>query len=329
MRRTAVFLLLLAAALSCWAGFPTRQRPVRPVTDLRCVRDGNDVVLNWTTLPTGTYRYIVCRGVMQPLFRAEKIVAILPVGTLAWRDYGAITRTVNGVWVNEFYRVYALPGLVPPPGMAPKTTHNEYRERPRNLQQVLRFDVSNGAQFNIFPVAGVVGRDDSWSIPAARSSSTAFLFDILNLPTPAAVAGGTIWISGEPVEEKPGTWLHAGYYAMVFHVATGSNEIVTSASAREMEAPAVSRNGNVVTVTTTEPPQDTAGILTGIKWYRSHKGVGGTETMTLLATTPVTTLEIQDDITNVTANWYVFYTYKLAYLGGDSSWSASSVPVRR
>ncbi len=327
-----LILLSLLAAVPLWAGFGSLARPTRPVTDLRCTKDGVDVVLTWTTTPTSAYRYVVCRGVLQPKFRAEKVVAVLPLGSTGWRDYGAITRTVLGVAVNEFYRVYALPGEAPAPGFSrkAKAVRHEYRERPRDRSQVLRMDVSNGSQFNLDPRAEVIGRDNGWQMPGSRSSSSTFLYDMENFPTPGGAVGREVWLSGQPDEAKPNTWLHSGYYAGVTHTPAGGDETVAASTTRELSAPAVSRDGNVVTVTITAPPQDTAGAVQGIQWYRSYLGVADAETMTLLATHPPTTLEIQDDITAVPPNWHVFYFYRLVYKSGLSDFSKSSTsPLRR
>lgn len=329
MVKKLLILLSLLAAVPLWAGFGALARPARPVSDLRCARDASDVVLSWATTPPGTYRTLVCRGVLQPRFRAEVIVAVLPPGVTAWRDYGAITRTRLGVSVNEFYCVYALPGAVTPPPLQRVAARPEYFEVPRNRSQLILFEPPNGGQFVTAPVLAAPGRDNNWKLPAARSSATAFLFDTENFPTPGGLVGAEALASAEPAEGRPTTWLHTGYYAGALYFPVAGDQTMTAAIVREISAPAVSRAGQVCTVTCAAPPQDAAGTIISIQWYRSYLGVGDAETLIPMGTTAPSVLEITDDITAVPADWYVFYTYRLLYAAGSSNCSRSSAPVRR
>lgn len=323
--------VVLLAALPASAGLPGLARPTRPVTDLRCARDGNDVVLTWTTAPTGTYRAIVTRGILQPRFRAEKIVAILGPGVTAWRDYGAITRTRLGVLVSEFYRIYALPGTAPVAALAPKTQIDEYQERPRDRQQVLRYDVTNGGQFALAPTTTVLGRDDDWRMPASGTPTAgAFLFDMENNSTPGGAAGRRVLLNGRPLEAYPSTVDHQGYDANAQLFLVTGDQTTPSSATRGLSAPAITRTDNAIAGALTPPTQDTAGSIEALEVMRTYEGVGAAEPAVLVATLAPEASAFTDDITGVTSGWWVFYQWRIKYINGDrSDLSASSAPIRR
>lgn len=328
MRRACFVLsLFLLLAIPAAAGLPGLARPTRPVTDLRCAKSTNDVVLTWTTTPSATYGYIVTRGVLQPEFKAEKIVAV--TADLTWTDVGAITRTVLGVSVNEFYRVYAV-WVSPPHPMEPRAWRNEHLAIPRDLSQICKFSVGNGAQFTLGPKAQILGRDDSWRMTAAISSPTDFLFDLYNFPTNQAPAGASLVVQAEPGEAYPSTVDHEGYYAGLVATVGSADQALTSLTTRSIPAPSLlSRVGQVVTMGWTAPPEDVAGNVTGIELYRTYEGVGS-DTGTLVGTYAASALQGADTITAVTTNWYCFYAIRLVFADGTKSlFSASSAPVRR
>ncbi len=326
MRRAVVFLLALCA-VATWAGLPPLTAPARPVTTLMLTRAANDVVLNWTTAPSTTYGYIVTRGVLQPEFRAEKIVAI--TNNLTWTDVGAITRTVLGVPVNEFYRVYAV-WRTPPHPLEPRAWRNEHLAVPRDQSQICLMTVDNGEQFTLSPMARILGRDDTWRMVAARSSSTQFLFDLYNFPTNRPPAGTSLVTQGNPGELYPSTVDHEGFYAGLVATVGSADQTLTSLTARSIPAPTVlGRVNQVVTVGWTAPPEDVAGNVTAIQLYRSNQGVGS-DLGTLVGTYSATALQGTDNITAITPDWYCFYAIRLLFADGTTSdFSASSAPLRR
>ena len=335
MKRSGILIILAAvllAALPASAGLPGLTRPTRPVSDLRCVRDASDVVLTWTTTPAGTYRSIVVRGLLHPRFRAEKVVAILPPGTNTWRDVGAVTRTALGAtFVNEFYRVYAAPGLVPVTALAPKTQRDEYTETPRNRSQIVRQDVSNGEQFSLAPTLTVVGRDNNWQMEAARTPDPkTYLWDLENAPTPGGATGRRVQISGAPAEAWPATVDHQGYAADVQAYLAAGDQDAPGSSTRALSAPAVVLTGTAVSGTLTPPTQDTAGTWLSLDVYRTYEGVGPAEPGILVATLAPDATSFTDDLAAVTPGWYVFYAFRITYIDGShSDFSASSAPIRR
>lgn len=329
MRRIYALLLGAILALPACAGLPSFRRPPRPVTDLRCVKSGSDVVLTWTTSPSGTYAYLVCRGLLAPEFKQQKVVAWITDGSTTWTDVGAITRTILGVPVNEFYMVYALPW----PGRAPlahKAFLPEWHGRPRDGQQTIRLDVTNAVQFPGVPKARVLEEGEAGITMATSAGDTAYLLDMLNRPTPG-LATGTVWVNANRFEQYPGTVDHAASMAGVLFTPNGGNQTITTATARTIPTPALgARTGNRQTVSWTWPTEDTPGAVVQVQLWRSYEGVGDGEDAVLVGTYTSATTQTVDDLSAVPPGWYVFYQLKLVYVDGTTSpYGPSSAPVQR
>lgn len=312
---------------------PAFERPVyRPVTDLRCIKSGADVVLNWTTAPDATYRWLVCRGLLAPTFRAEKVVAVIPAGTgpQTWTDVGAVTRTVLGLPINEFYRVYALPGTTPGPALSARTYREEYTERPRDAQQILRMDVTNGEQFPGSPRARVLNEGREGITSASQSSPTSYLLDLYNRPKPGP-SSGQVWVNGERTEQYPATVDHSATMAGVLFTPAGGNETIPSSTARTIPTPAIgARVGDAQTVSWTWPTEDTPGSVQQVQLWRSYEGVGNGESSVLVGSYTSATTQATDDLSAVPAGWYVFYMLRLVYVDDTTSvYGPSSAPVQR
>jgi hypothetical protein len=87
--------------------------------------------------------------------------------------------------------------------------------------------------------------------------------------------------------------------------------------------------GNVCTVTWVAPTEDVAGSIKSVKLYRDYLGIGD-DSGTLLTTVARTVTTYDDDITAVTANYYVFYSLVIEYQDGSlSRHGPSSAAVRR
>jgi hypothetical protein len=323
-------LLLCLAALPLAAQLKGFAKPGRPVTALHCAKSGSsDVVLTWTCDRTENVQFIICRGILQPEFRAEKIVAT--VSASPWTDTGALTRTIQGAFAWEFYRVYAVPVAAPKPLQA-RSWQPEYRSSTvRNAQHIVRLDISNGGQFAHYANVTVLDDAASQAVQGAQSSATAALVDLYNRPEPSNPAGRPLWANGGISEQYPSTVDHAGLFAGVRATAGAGDETLPATTARTIPVPAITgRAGQVVSLAWTAPAEDSEGVVTGYQVWRGYQGTGDAEPQVLVANVPASTLSATDDITAVTANWYCFYTIRLVFADGHTSPPGSgSAPVRR
>lgn len=327
MIRRILSALAMLAVLPVLGGLPALKRPTRPDTLLHCTKSGRDVVLTWTTTPPSAWGYVICRGVLQPIFR-DRIVAVVPRNTTTWTDVGALDRTIEGVFVNEFYRVYAISPLMP---LNSSQARHEWTAHPLNGRQVVRYDISNGSSFVLAPSATVVGRDHGWTLMGARTNlATAFLFDFWNTPTPGGAVGRQVLFSGRAAEYGPATVNHYGYDANATVTLAAGDQVAPTSTARALSAPQVSLAGTQVTGQITPPAQDTPGSISALEVWRTYLGVGDSEPGLLVMTLAPTQSTFTDNVSLVSSGWYLFYHWRIRYADGTvSDFSASSAPIRR
>lgn len=306
-----------------------QRRPfLRPVTDLRLAKSGDDAVLTWTVSPEGTYHYIITRGLLQPTF--SDAVQVGETDLLTWTDEDALIREVMGVPVDEYYYVWAtgeLPGKAP---LAPKLVYHENLAPPKASQSILKVTVTNADQFSQRPELAVEGRDHNWAMPPNTTTVGTYLYSAENFPSAGGVAGLTVAAQGK-VQEYTGTVDHLGYYSGTRRTQTPTGNVTLEASTtRAVPQPAAVRDGNAVSLTWTEPVQDVAGTLVSFELHRTYLGVGAGEPEVLVATGPIATLQAADDIAAIPANDYCFWHLVLVYADGrKTDPGPSTAPLRR
>jgi hypothetical protein len=272
----------------------------------------------------------VYRGLIGAPFEAYTLVATTT--DLAWTDTDALIRTVQDVLIDEFYYVFAGPATTPWCGLYNSDAMGtEYAYPPVNKSQIIAFNISNEDQFSSSGSLFVPSRDSATSIfnpKASVTDSKTYLFDAYNLPTKRGVDGLLVSMRSS-YSQYPNTVDHDGYYAGIYETAGAGDQTLTITQKRAVPTPSATKAGNVVTITWVAPTVDTAGLVKSIKVYRDYLGVGDPDS-TLLATLGPAVITYEDNITAVTANYYVFYTIAIEYLDGTvSPHSASTAALRR
>lgn len=316
-----------------WNAFfgPASGEPTSPSTLLLVTKnvDGTSVDLNWTCdQPTATFQ--VFRGLLGAPFEAHVLVAT--TDGLTWTDTDAMTRTVLGVAVDEYYYVFGGPedsawcSVFDNAALA-----YEYGYPPVNKSQIVAVNISNEDQFSSSASLSAPGRDSATKLVNSKPSVTdgkTYLFDAYNLPTKAGVASIAVASVSDFIQYS-GTVDHCGYYSGTYETAAAGDQTLTTTQKRAVPTPVASKVSNTVTLTWVAPDQDVAGTVKSIKVYRDYLGVGDADS-TLLTTLGPAVLTYADDITAVTSNYYVFYTIALEYQDGQVSYhSPSTAAVRR
>jgi hypothetical protein len=291
-------------AMAQLAGLSPQQRANTIVT---MTKSGNDIVLSWTTTPAGSYNYYIYRGIMHAEYRAEVLIATITNDATTYTDTGALTRQRQGYAINEFYKVYAVPKIAKP---LAATTMGENTRLPRNQSVDVAVVVPEGNTNINFPSVNFLGQD----IRLSQSTMQKADLDLANLPIPDT----PVVVRTNALEYGARTVVHIGYHSGAY-IANQSSDVVLTTHIRQVPKPQVSRNGNAVSIAWDAIQTDYTDTIREIKVIRSYKGVGDNEPSVVVSTLPANPTSANDDITDVTTDWYCFWQLRVIYNDGTAS----------
>ena len=279
-------------------------------------------MLAWTcSLPGRAFE--IYRGILQPVFKAEVLAGTI-TGT-SWTDTAALARTIQGVVPQEFYQVYAVGDS---PSCCGVRATPEWLSRPRNTHQIVRTDLSNGAQWPNWPTAVAVGRDAGFLMPGSSVTQAGpWLYDAYNFPSGGGMTG-LQFSALHAFTQFPATVDQSGYWAGILIIPAAGDQTAPATAMRAIPAPSVTgRNGNVVSLAWVAPVQDTPGVIAAYRVYRSTQCAGGG---TLVAALPTGQESYDDDISGLVPGTWVCWSIQLQATDGRySAYSASTAPVQR
>jgi len=316
---TALMMPALAQLPGLAFGAGLDSQAARPVTTVTMAKSGNDIVLTWTVAPTGSHNCYVYKGIAHPEFRAEVLLATITDDSGTYTDTGALTRTRQGYAINEFYTIYAVPKAYT--ALAFNSYGPENAHTPRNASIDIAVEVTNGDVIEVRPSS----KSGSMEMALSKTSATKFDLDLYNLP----VQPETFSVLLNPSESNPKRVTHSAYDGNVF-TDSPSEDGTYTATADEIPKPTVSADGDAVTISWDEITYSYEGQVTAIRVIRTYKGVGDAEPNVLADTVDPDATAAEDDISEVTANWYIFYQLQLVYSDGSySELGASSDWIRK